>query len=241
MEQLQEVQRGEPAQRKYIAETATAIIHANMVRRVRSAREYEDTLSNAFDTCITGLTDSEGWNDQASLRLLAQVLASVGGLDREAQIAYSAQFSVLDQRSSHEGSVDAAGLAGPAATTKWGHIAPQSGFRCCGDDKTLENWSDGPIYLCLICSNVELCQECYDRIQAHKKGAPWQYWKRYCGSDHKYIKGPASDWKGIRHGYMMIGDKKTKFLDWLTELRDRKWKKAWEDFWIREEGLQDIL
>jgi len=45
----------------------------------------------------------------------------------------------------------------------------------------------------------------------------------------------------VRDGVMAIGDEKINFYDWLMELKHQKWKKAWDEFWIREEGIQDVL
>lgn len=70
---------------------------ASMLRVVGPAREYYRYLNEAFETCIAGLEDAASYNDGPSLSLLARVLGSFEGLERDAQIAYSAQYSILDR------------------------------------------------------------------------------------------------------------------------------------------------
>ncbi|KAF1986953.1 hypothetical protein K402DRAFT_463084 [Aulographum hederae CBS 113979] len=72
------------------------IMQAIMTRTVGSAIEYHTILEKCFSTCVAGLEDSIGWNDNDSLRLLAKVLACVGGLERDAAIALTLQFYMCD-------------------------------------------------------------------------------------------------------------------------------------------------
>lgn len=53
-------------------------------------------LDSTFLLCMEWLTDDVSWNDSQSLRLLARLLACVG-LYKDAEIACSATFSVLDK------------------------------------------------------------------------------------------------------------------------------------------------
>jgi hypothetical protein len=71
----------------------TAIIQGRMIRKVRSAPEYQEHMEKAFQTCMAALSDSVAWNDQASLIFLAKLLTCVKGLEMDAQIAISAQLS----------------------------------------------------------------------------------------------------------------------------------------------------
>ncbi|OJD24010.1 hypothetical protein ACJ73_04628 [Blastomyces percursus] len=80
-----------------VYETASSIVLANMLRKMGPAHEFQDLLKKTFQT---------GWNDQNSLCLLVKVLASVGGLEREAQIAFSAQFYIIDPSMEHVWSSD---------------------------------------------------------------------------------------------------------------------------------------
>ncbi|KAL2363893.1 hypothetical protein RJZ56_003179 [Blastomyces dermatitidis] len=84
-----------------VYETSSSIVLANILRKMGRALEFQDLLEKTFQTYISSLTDDMGWNDHNSLCLLAKVLASVGGLEREAQIAFSARFYIIDPRVEH--------------------------------------------------------------------------------------------------------------------------------------------
>jgi hypothetical protein len=91
---------------------------ALMTRAIRPAAEYEEILWNTFEACVTNLSDSVGWNDSSSLRLLARVLACVEGLERDALIATSCQFSQVTQEATDSlatSSNDASGNGNQAA------------------------------------------------------------------------------------------------------------------------------
>ena len=82
-------------------ESLIAIPYALMTRMMGPALDFQATMEKTFKSCIDGLTDTIGYNDEGSFRLLAKVLAIVGGMDRDAQIALSMQFSVTDPKVSH--------------------------------------------------------------------------------------------------------------------------------------------
>lgn len=130
-----------------------------------------------------------------------------------------------------------------AATTspEWGDIAPGTTYFCGGENETIKGWTTRPVYLCLICVNMELCEKCYRSIQQYNKCGSGERWRTYCGNNHKYIRGPISGWKGVANGCMTIGEEKINFMAWLMELKEKKWKEAWKNFWMREEGTNDIL
>ncbi|KLJ13644.1 hypothetical protein EMPG_11426 [Blastomyces silverae] len=260
-----------------VYETHSSIVLVNMLRKMGPAHEFRDLLEKTFETCISSLTDDRGWNDQNSLCLLAKVLASVGGLEREAQIAFSAQFYIIDPRVQHVWSSDqesdwstdsedgsngsnaasdagsgpsgsAASSAGSPTSNTGNHqdedFAPDVDYICSGEcaNDSIEGWDRGPVYLCMICPNCDLCEECYQKRQAlNEDPTKNNHWRLYCGAKHWYIKGPVEGWKGIKDGYMTIGEEKIKFTDWLEEIRSSKWKRAWEQFWMREETQGDIL
>ncbi|EEH16587.1 hypothetical protein PABG_06674 [Paracoccidioides brasiliensis Pb03] len=259
-----------------VYETASSIVHANMLRKMGPAHEFQNILEKTFQTCISSLTDDKGWNDQNSLCLLAKVLATVGGLEKEAQIAFSAQFYIIDPEVEHgwsdEESVwstdgenveeegdsasdtgcDDSGSSGSSPSSSSGKkesnvngdFAPDTAYVCQGEcvDDEIESWETGPVYLCMICTNCDLCNACYEKRQAYNKDSSNNtHWRLYCGANHWYLKGPVDGWKGIKDGHMTIGEEKIKFMDWLEELRVSKWKKAWEEFWMREEAQGDIL
>lgn len=82
-------------------ESQTQVMLALMTRTIGTPIEYHRLLDSTFKTSVTGLTDSVGWNDFDSFRLLAKVLACVPGLERDAQIALSCQFSITDVNIDH--------------------------------------------------------------------------------------------------------------------------------------------
>lgn len=93
------------------------VILALMTRKIGSPVEFQRLLDTSFNSSVAGLTDSVGWNDFDSFRLLAKVLACVPGLERDAQIALSCQFSITDSSVDH-GDSDA------SSETKSGPIVP---------------------------------------------------------------------------------------------------------------------
>lgn len=218
------------------------------------------------------------WNDSDSLRLLAKVLASVDGLERDALIASSAQFSILDSKTEADEetkktqSVDQADKVKPTtATFKEEHSptedaktveendTPQetntteeieaaandeelSGFYiyCNGNcDTEIKSWTE-PFYLCLICTNTDLCVKCHSkRLNWNRDGGENQ-WTTFCGENHRYIKAPVARWKGIKSGVIRIGEEDIPVKQWIKGLKEERWPKAWETFWLRESGLKDI-
>lgn len=92
---------------------------ALITRAIRPAAEYEEILRNTFEACVNNLSDSVGWNDSSSLRFLARVLACVEGLERDALIATSCQFSQVTQEATDSpatSSHDASGNENEAAS-----------------------------------------------------------------------------------------------------------------------------
>ena len=317
MRQVQEERMSDTSMSE-MREFPTAPMYAIMLRKMGNVIEFQQVLEDAFRYCIATLTDAEGWNDSSSLRLLARVLALVGGLEMEAQIAFSAQYSVLDPDVDHAGgggfttddddnwyegmdsenegedgetrpeptknkptavqgakispdaessdegeptsdqdeSDDEAGPDDDKDETEdsddenpvktdavWGDIDTRY-LQCCGEHaegETKVGFENGPLYLCIICPSQHLCQGCFEKIRMYNRDpGGWPYWKKYCGIDHRYIKGPVDGWKGIRGGVMKIGESEEKFSEWLQTLKE-KWEAAWQAFWVRQEGVVDIF
>lgn len=76
-------------------ESHTDVMLALMLRTLGPAVEYEEYMKKTFEICLQGLRDDVGWNDRSSFRLLAKVLACVEGLERDALIALSCQYSMI--------------------------------------------------------------------------------------------------------------------------------------------------
>lgn len=359
-------------------ESHIGMLVANMLRIMGPAREYQKCMNDIFKTCIDGLEDSVSWNDGDSLRLLAKVLSSLDGLEHDARITISAQFSVMDRTifdGSEAGSKASSVNGEPEAPTENGEVAEgtatedgevdgkpivvihgdhaepgaakstptitstsgtqdldssppdedssnssQGTTRCplllipspdsyllmntestingnretqttpdteatplpdeavpkpaddqdigdfsifcdgkCG--RSIKQWTE-PFYLCLICPNTDLCEEC------HAKRSEWNVsastsnqtpssepdsdsgldttaeaptsWTTFCGENHHYIKGPMKGWNGIKDGVVRIEDKEFAVKDWIREMKEVRWPKAWERYWLRQGGLKDI-
>jgi tetratricopeptide (TPR) repeat protein len=80
----------------FLQESSISVSVALMTRAIGSAIEYEGILQNAFESCVINLSDSVGWNDFETMRLLARILCCVG-LDRDARISISCQFSIVTE------------------------------------------------------------------------------------------------------------------------------------------------
>ena len=116
----------------------------------------------------------------------------------------------------------------------------------CKPRTTWNAWKDRPMYVCVTCSNTCLCEECYHKRQGYNRNGGDAACRdsvgtNYCGTNHKYVKGPIQGWKGITDGVMTIEGPngkemiKVKFREWLEELKNVKWKAAWEQFWLKED------
>jgi hypothetical protein len=172
----------------------------------------------------------------------------------------------------------------------------------------IKKWTE-PFYLCLICPNTDLCEECHTKRLAWNKlsanmapsvGTPEtppkhdpkntsegqgegssegssekpseeptkgtsvtlpvnasektteepvslssdtsieMPWNTFCGENHHYIKGPMKDWKGIKMGVIQIGEQKLEVKEWRRQMKEERWSKAWERYWLRQGGLKDI-
>ena len=116
-------------------------------------------------------------------------------------------------------------------------LAPSNGCYCNGCGRSFRAWTM-PIYYCILCSDCDLCEMCYQKRRAFDRGNGEEV--TYCGRDHRYIRGPMDGWKGVKDGVITIGEEKVTFDDWLTGLKDTRWKEAWEMFW-KEDPVRDII
>ena len=99
----------------------------------------------------------------------------------------------------------------------------------------VSGWQGRTMYRCLICYECDLCEDCYQLRQRVNRGETLSFAKRFCDSNHRYIKAPIEGWKGIKNGTMYIGEEEIRFKDWLKELKDVKWKQVWDKFWTTED------
>ncbi|RDW63670.1 hypothetical protein BP6252_11215 [Coleophoma cylindrospora] len=229
--------------------THHTVVIATMLQKMGPILEFQDTLDGAFNACYEALSDSVGWNDSQNLVILATILARMTGLEKEAQIAVSALFSRLDPTlndsadTEDNGSDDGsdAGSETSKLPTDEGDLTEDVEVACEGEcipPRKFHSWSGRSIYQCIVCNRCPLCEECYQKRQAYNRGEKSTNWRSYCGENHRYIRGPVKGWKGITDGVMAIeGEEPVSFKDWMTELKDVKWKKVWVDFW--KNGIKD--
>lgn len=301
-----------------LKDSHVGMLLANMLRVMGPSREYHRYMEEIFATCIGGLEDSVSFNDGPSLRLLAKILSSLDGLERDAQIAYSAQFSMLDRdvyeeewrRNSETGETDEApqedaeesqveGGEGDSPTmhtqdksneepplqaddsklqaseekgNQEGRAAssgsggqndsiddspapdPQQDDKpwmrtedCsdywifCNSCRTSQMRWERSLYLCLICPSVDICEKCFDAEVTQRRLGKGEEGRLYvCDENHRYLKGCMKGWQGIKDGVIRIGDEELAVKEWIRELKEVRWKKAWERFWLTQGGLKDI-
>jgi hypothetical protein len=120
-------------------------------------------------------------------------------------------------------------------------LDPSAEVLCNGCTKGFRDWTQGPIYLCVICTECDLCQECYDKRMRLNNHEIEDEWKTFCGDKHRYIKGPVEGWKGVKNGVLRWGDEEIEFKKWRDELSEKRWKEIWGRFWEKEAIGEDIL
>lgn len=106
---------------------------------------------------------------------------------------------------------------------------------CDGCDMTIFDWSGDPVYLCYYCTEIDLCQKCFDKRAERDAGKPSEDWRILCPKGHRHIKVPAEGWKGLKDGVLRFEDREVPFHDWLTVLKEKTWPEAWEKFWSDEQ------
>ena len=110
-------------------------------------------------------------------------------------------------------------------------LSDEGRFYCNDCCKPICDWSkDGPAYLCVYCTNCDLCEECFAKKTANESGGE-KHWHVVCPEGHKHVKAPAEGWKGVnRAGQFVFEDKKLAFRDWLRDL-EAKWDAYWQRYW----------
>lgn len=216
------------------------VVVAKMVRKMGPASDYQQMLEQAFRDTLDALEDNVSWNDGASLVTLAEVLSSLAGLEREAQIALSAMFSKLDRHGegdsneqddgAEDDNEDAESLADNEGDLS-GNI-----FLCNGDcepNRSWRSWKGRRMYQCLTCDDACLCEPCYQKRVEYNNGRRIPPGGNYCGKDHQYLVAPIEGWRGIKDGIVTIqGEEPFSFKDWLKNLKEKKWQEAWRRYWL---------
>lgn len=228
------------------------IILARMAMKMMGSKEFQERLDRAFQSCVDGLMDGVGWNDWDNITTLVQVLSQIDGLEREAQILLSAQFSTIGDEAvdgeakSDAGGENSAGEEGSDADedsdTDGESLADDEGDLAknevvcngvCEGVTYWRSWKGRVLYQCAICYDNCLCEDCYEKRISYNEGVKRTAGIEYCGFNHRYVKGPVEGWKGITNGVMSIeGMEDVKFKDWLVELKEKKWPEAWRRFWL---------
>jgi tetratricopeptide (TPR) repeat protein len=108
-----------------------------------------------------------------------------------------------------------------------------------GCGTTIESWAQ-PFYYCVICPNTDLCEDCHSKRLKQTIGEIEEPWLSFCGANHRYIKGPMKNWKGIKNGVIRFSDEEVTVKEWLHGLKEDRWPNAWKVFWTRQGGLKDI-
>jgi hypothetical protein len=191
-----------------------------MAGKLGPANEFQDIMVKTFQSCIDALTDTEAWNDSMGFRQLAKVLVVVPWLQRDAQIAYSLQFSTVDQcladppeesvlseSAEAEDSEDVVTNGETAISERNSDsededLSTDSAINYSGCLECFSNWNDGSVYFCIICTSYDLCEECWKKRDMCNKGKERTDWKKFCGEEHKYIKGPVSERRGVKGSAM---------------------------------------
>ncbi|MCJ1457673.1 hypothetical protein MMC28_008042 [Mycoblastus sanguinarius] len=197
----------------------------------------KNILDDVFTNCIKGLQDAIGSNDCTSFRFLSRALA-IAGLEKDARIAFSAFFSLVDSNVLHDASLGKIG-AGLGAEAEAGEPSEDLAFdyhckiSCSGDcGKTWRTfrYPDQPLYHCLDCVNCSLCVLCYQKRLNQNKGEPNTHWRTFCGRNHRYLRIPVEGWRGVKAGTIIIGDGRVLFTEWLSGVK-KKWRNLKSEDW----------
>jgi tetratricopeptide (TPR) repeat protein len=105
---------------------------------------------------------------------------------------------------------------------------------CNNCKKVVRDWHDGAMYLCYYCTELNLCDKCYEEKLERESGKLPPDWRVLCPAGHHHVKAPVAGWKGLKGGVLKFEDKEVPFQNWLTELKEKKWVEAWDRFWADE-------
>jgi hypothetical protein len=251
LEELQAISRLHKSDE--LKESHVGVLVAHMLRVLGPAREYQRYMEDLFCMCLEMLQDGVLYNDGPSLRLLAKIVGSLEGLEHDACIAYSAQFSILD-RAIHNSRDDAKHQStndkilqtlSPLADEE----SSDESYLCDGCGRVQTQWLASQ-YMCLICPNLDLCDTCfgkekesYRQIVVEDILHSDEQWIRMCSKAYQHINGPMKGWKGIKEGIkegIIRIDDELSVADWLQQLKETRWPTAWDNLWLTQGFLKDI-
>ncbi len=214
-----------------------SILIARMYKKLGPLPKFYDILNQTFHTCVSCVRDGNPWNDRSALRRLCDVLVCLPGLEREAQVALTVQFFEIwsKENSMHDDTNedDAVSPAGITNTASVLRLRPRvvAGINCDGgcarhSDEGFARW-DARLYKCVIC-DTDWCEACHTARTSDNSS--WT-WTNYCNASHQYVRGAVDGWCVTEAGGMCFEGQKTIFFsEWLDELTDVKWPRAWQDF-----------
>ncbi|UPL00393.1 hypothetical protein LCI18_011327 [Fusarium solani-melongenae] len=191
-----------------------------MRRKLSPALTFFEGADQTFRGCVKTLTDEHQDNDAPSFQVLAKVLCLVPGLKKQAEIAASCQFYVIDEQRF-------TGQTQSPVTCSYceKHVG--------GDVET------EAVYLCCYCTNKFACKSCYDNNRAENgskistDGIDAVMLQDPCRYDHMYVAARGDSWGGTKDGKMIIKgelERELSFEEWLNELKE-EWEGAWQRSW----------
>lgn len=107
-----------------------------------------------------------------------------------------------------------------------GDLDPTVTISCQECDVDYSDWKDSTMYLCYYCTEVTLCEKCYNEKLDKENGKIPESWRVFCPAGHKHIKAPVDGWKGVKDGILKIGESEIAFGTWLDDLEKIKWPAA---------------
>jgi tetratricopeptide (TPR) repeat protein len=215
-----------------------SLLCARIYKILGQTVEAKKILDQEFNLCVEMLEDNVGSNDIYAFDGLTQVLA-VAGCQEEAILSYSLLFSNVnpqtaspeekeaDDDSDCDSDDDERDDEPPLDNLSRSKSNPldedlyKVSYGCDSCNKRIRNFSE-PVYTCLICPNIDLCEPCYKKLMEDKSGlrgfvGRW----RYCNLEkHEYLRGPVDGWRGVKDGVIRYGGKEVKFTEWLAGLKE---------------------
>lgn len=131
----------------------------------------------------------------------------------------------------------------PAASGGDGGSDPMSegllgseGFFCNYCRKMVVDWAHGGAYLCLYCTDCDICESCFNKRAAQFRGEAEADWRVICPRGHRHVRAPVEGWRGVKDGRLRIGADEIPFKDWLRAVEDQ-WKAYWDRYWTDGDDL----